>query len=97
MFVINKRKKKICYEIKRICKITKFFKYIPVSSFISSIYSIPTNKTSGSPSTIGVTTGGRLLVSVLTVTTGEITFESILGTTVPSLPAKNIYFIIIYR
>lgn len=47
---------------------------------------MPTNNTSVSPIVIGVTTGGRLLVSVLTVTTGDI-FDSILGTTVPNLPA----------
>lgn len=57
---------------------------IPVSSLISSMYSIPTSKTSVSPVTTGITAGGGILVSVLTVTTGVI-LASVL--TVPNLPA----------
>lgn len=66
--------------------------YKPVSSFISSIYSIPTSKTSVSPVVIGVTAGGRVLLSVvLIVTTGE-TFSSTFGATVPNFPAITKFY-----
>lgn len=63
--------------------------YTPVSSFISSMYSIPTSKTSVSPVEIVVTAGGRVLLSVvLIVTTGEM-FGSTFGATVPNFPARS--------